>query len=189
MSSLNSGDNFILITQTKLYHFIGEYSNRMERSKSLDIVAHVVQKKEFGCNLHTKVITLQEECKGGSQWESFFEVLGGNERISDDPELLGDEADEEYEGRVISRNKVWRVVVGDELDEKVVPVREYWGIVPKYKVLESCEVLIFDFGPEMYVWSGRNAGVEKRRLGVRAAESVSCTCYLINALVYGYFMK
>lgn len=176
ISSLNSGDNFILITQTKLYHFIGEYSNRMERSKSLDVVAHIVQKKEFGCNLHTKVITLNEESAGGSQWDSFFEVLGvsGEEgrRIRDDPDVLGDEADEEYESSVIGRNKVWRVVVGDELDEKVLPVREYWGIVPKYKLLESTEVLIFDFGPEMYVWSGSKANVEKKRLGYRLAQSV-----------------
>lgn len=174
VSSINSGDNFILITQTKLYHFIGEYSNRMERSKSLDVVAHVVQKKEFGCSLHTTVITLQEECSGGSpQWDSFFEVLGSKERsIRDDPELLGDEADEDYEGKVISRNKVWRVITGDELDEKLIPLREHWGMVPKHGLLEATEVLIFDFGPEMYVWSGSKAPVDKKKLGYRLAQQM-----------------
>ncbi|CAL8070140.1 unnamed protein product [Orchesella dallaii] len=172
MSSINSGDNFILITQTKLYHVIGEYSNRMERSKSLDVVAHIVQKKEFGCNLHTKVVTLQEENVGTSSWDSFFETLGCTKTKLRDDVLLGDEADEIYEVSVICRNKVWRVINADNVDERIVPLKEHWGVLPKHSLLQPQEVLIFDFGPEMYVWSGKQAAPDKKKLAYSLAQEM-----------------
>ncbi|ODN05316.1 Supervillin [Orchesella cincta] len=172
MSSINSGDNFILITQTKLYHVIGEYSNRMERSKSLDVVAHIVQKKEFGCHLHTKVVTLQEENVGTASWDSFFETLGCSKTKLRDDVLLGDEADEIYEVSVISRNKVWRVINADNVDERIVPLKEHWGVLPKHSLLQPQEVLIFDFGPEMYVWSGKQAAPDKKKLAYSLAQEM-----------------
>ncbi|KAJ8974222.1 hypothetical protein NQ317_012117 [Molorchus minor] len=57
---------------------------------------------------------------------------------------------------------------GDEL----VPHEKYWGSIPKIEMLQETSILVFDFGSEMYVWSGKNARLDKKRLTLKLAKEM-----------------
>ncbi|CAG7834921.1 unnamed protein product [Allacma fusca] len=157
VASLSSGDNYILVTANKLYQFIGEYSNRLERAKIADVVSHIVQKKDLGCRIasNTEVATLEEPLLGGGRDRTqFFQLLGGESVPETDD--LGDELDEAYESGIVTTNRVFEV---DEAKEELVPLLESggWRCQPRHSLLQDDKVLVFDFGSEMYVWSGSKA--------------------------------
>jgi len=88
---------------------------------------------------------------------------------------------------------VWRV---DLKSCQLIPEESFWGAPPKYELLEdmsrvlvssnnlpklfagcilnlhSLPSKVFDFGSEVYVWNGRNAPFEARRLGVKLAKDL-----------------
>lgn len=37
------------------------------------------------------------------------------------------------------------------------PIENYWGRILSYNMLDENDVFVFDFGSEVYIWSGRNA--------------------------------
>ena len=78
--------------------------------------------------------------------------------------------DENYELEVNDLNQIWRV---DAQTNELVPIEEYWGQPLKYDLLEhDARVLVFDFGPELYVWNGKNAPFPTRRLGLKLAKDM-----------------
>lgn len=80
------------------------------------------------------------------------------------------EEDENYELEVNDLNQVWKV---DAQTNELVPIEEYWGQPLKYDLLEhDSRVLVFDFGPELYVWNGKNAPFPTRRLGLKLAKDM-----------------
>ena len=66
---------------------------------------------------------------------------------------------------------MWRV---DCKNCELVPLESGWGSVPKYELLEAddCRVLVFDFGSEMYVWNGKNASFDARKIGLKLAKDL-----------------
>merc|ERR1712223_1381050 len=80
------------------------------------------------------------------------------------------EEDENYELEVNDLDQVWKV---DAQTNELVPIEEYWGQPLKYDLLEhDSRVLVFDFGPELYVWNGKNAPFPTRRLGLKLAKDM-----------------
>jgi supervillin len=80
------------------------------------------------------------------------------------------EEDEDYEQSINDLNLVWAV---DLKTNELVPDESFWGSAPKYELLEdTSRVLVFDFGSEVYVWNGRSAPFETRRLGVKLAKDM-----------------
>ena len=59
--SLNSGDCYILVTPSQVFNWQGKFSNVIERSRSAEIAASILQKKDLGCKGATKVETIEEE--------------------------------------------------------------------------------------------------------------------------------
>lgn len=72
--------------------------------------------------------------------------------------------DELYETAMIDTNMVY-----DIKDEELVPLEKYWGAIPKIEMLEPNKVLVFDFGSEMYIWSGKGASAAKKRIATHLA--------------------
>jgi supervillin len=80
------------------------------------------------------------------------------------------EEDEDYEVLINDLNLVWSV---DLKTNELIPDESFWGSAPKYELLEdTTRVLVFDFGSEVYVWNGRSAPFETRRLGIKLAKDL-----------------
>ncbi|GAB1597773.1 uncharacterized protein LOC115211517 isoform X3 [Argonauta hians] len=160
--SVNHGDCYVLVTSDKVINWIGEYSNVIERSKSADIAAHIQQKKDLGFRSSTPFVTIDSK---KTSCPVFWDLLQGS---SDDCQECGPpDEDEIYENVVISTNMVYKI-------EKncLKPYEEYWGDSLKYEMLKSNEVLVFDFGCELYVWQGKKALPVKKKLGLELAQQL-----------------
>lgn len=68
-------------------------------------------------------------------------------------------------------NLVWKVIPENC---ELIPVPSGWGCVPRYEILndDDTQVLVFDFGSEMYTWSGKNALFDTRKIGLKLAKDL-----------------
>ncbi|XP_063981805.1 supervillin [Diachasmimorpha longicaudata] len=176
ISSLNSGDNFILVSKTEIYHYIGKYSNVIEKSRATEIALSIQQHKDLGCKA-PRIITLDEQKSPinssdkaftSSDLHKFFNLLGHSSSSPPDVTDAGHpDEDEQYESALIDTNVVYEV-----LKNELIPLEKYWGAIPKIKMLDPSKILIFDFGSELYIWNGKCAPVESRRSSLKLAESL-----------------
>ncbi|KAJ8953301.1 hypothetical protein NQ314_007373, partial [Rhamnusium bicolor] len=164
-SSINEGDNFILITPTALYNYIGAYSNVIEQSRATDIANHIQKSADMGCKVN-KIITINSKCSSPKQVEAFWKLLGADE-VPEIVEAGHPSEDETYESNILHTNMIY-TLDGEEL----VPHENYWGAIPKIEMLQETSILVFDFGSEMYVWSGKNAPLDKKRLTLKLAKEM-----------------
>ncbi|XP_015515749.2 supervillin isoform X2 [Neodiprion lecontei] len=189
-SSINSGDNYILVTPTEVYNYVGKYSNVIERTRSADIALTIQQNKEFGCTAN-QVITVSEEKSTCSRNDTskFWNLLGIDDEIIDVTKAGHPDEDELYENVVIKTNMVYELI-----DKELVPFTDFWGVIPKIEMLEPNKILIFDFGSEMYIWNGKLATLPNRKLAFDMASELwkkgydysECTvCPLTAASVIG----
>ncbi|XP_015120666.1 supervillin [Diachasma alloeum] len=174
ISSLNSGDNFILVSKAEIYHYIGKYSNVIEKSRATEIALSIQQHKDLGCKA-PRVVTLDEQkCLNTSEktltsdFQRFFSLLGHSSSSPPDVADAGHpDEDEQYESALIDTN-----VVYDVSNNELIPLEKYWGAIPKIKMLDPSKILIFDFGSELYIWNGKCAPVESRRSSLKLAEAL-----------------
>lgn len=166
VSSINQGDNYILITPNALYNYVGPYSNIIEQSRACDIVNHIQQTGDMGCKIE-KTITINPK-KGSSSLDlqKFWKLLGE----SGDVDVINaghPDEDEIYESNILSTNMIY-AIDHDEL----VPLDDYWGKIPKIEILQPNRVLVFDFGTEMYVWSGITASPDDKKRALKLAKEL-----------------
>nr|CAD7587262.1 unnamed protein product [Timema genevievae] len=169
VASVNRGDSYVLVAPGQVYHWVGKYSNVIERSRGAEVALHIQQKKDLGCSGASSVITLGEEKTAGfnsSHSANFWRLLGGDES-SKAVEAGHPDEDELYESCLIDTNMVFEVV-----NDELVPVEEYWGTIPKIKMLDPSKILVFDYGSELYVWSGKTAPLGQRRVAKRLAQEL-----------------
>ncbi|XP_034185902.2 supervillin isoform X1 [Osmia lignaria lignaria] len=163
--SINSGDNFILVTKSEVYNYIGKYCNVIEKTRGAEIAMSIQQHKDLGCQA-SQVITINEDkitCTR-SQLQKFWNYLGvelENVNVIDGGHP---DEDELYETVMMDTNMVYEIK-----DEELVPLEKYWGTIPKIEMLDLNKVLVFDFGSEMYIWSGKGASTDKKRLATHLA--------------------
>ncbi|XP_021928560.1 uncharacterized protein LOC110834074 isoform X3 [Zootermopsis nevadensis] len=165
-SSINSGDSYVLVTPTEVYNYIGRYSNVIERSRGAEVALNIQQKKDLGCLSSRQVLTVSEEkvtCSS-SQVENLWKLLDGTGSVSG---AGHPDEDELYESAIIATNMVYEVQ-----DDELVPVTEYWGTIPKIEMLDPNKILVFDFGSELYVWNGKNAPLDRRRVAAGLAQEL-----------------
>ncbi len=169
---INSGDAFVLVTRDDVYLWQGKFSNVIERSRSAEVAATIVQRKELGCKATAKLHILEEEKSFGSSKaeRDFWKRLGADSIGSAKP-AGSPEEDEEFEVAVNAFNLVWEVKVADG-KESLVPLDLSWGVAPRYEALQPDRVLVIDFGGEAYVWSGKSAPFELRRAGANLVKQV-----------------
>lgn len=159
VSSVNQGDDFILITPTDVYHYKGEFANVIERAKASEIAQYILQKKDMGVVSAKNLMEIDENSPSGKK-SKFWELLGGDETSEGVPGGMPDE-DEYVEAALVAVNKVYEVH-----DDSLVPVTDSWGQMPKIEILVSDKVLVFDFGSELYIWAGKRACGDERKVGL-----------------------
>nr|XP_022920329.1 supervillin isoform X1 [Onthophagus taurus] len=166
-ASINDGDNYILITPNALYNYVGPYSNIIEQSRACDIVNHIQNTGDMGCKVN-KVITINPK-KGLStnDQDKFWKLLGSEQTGVKTTKAGHPDEDEIYESSILSTNMIY-TLDNDEL----MPVDEYWGKIPKIEMLKPNKVYVFDFGSEMYVWSGKTANSEFKKKTLHLAKQL-----------------
>ncbi|KAL6422276.1 hypothetical protein ACFW04_010559 [Cataglyphis niger] len=184
--SINSGDNYVLVTKSEIFNYIGRYSNVIEKSRAAEIALSIQQRKDLGCQA-TKVISINEDklnCMR-DEVQQFWKYLGvlNSERINVVEAGHPDE-DELYESAIIDTNMVYVLK-----NEQLVPHEKFWGTLPKIEMLDINKILVFDFGTEMYIWSGKGVTSDKKKLATQLATEMwndgydysECTVCPINA--------
>uniref|UniRef100_A0A3Q3EP59 Supervillin d n=1 Tax=Labrus bergylta TaxID=56723 RepID=A0A3Q3EP59_9LABR len=167
--SLNSGDCFLLITPKHCYMWSGEFANVIEKAKASEMAAFVQAKRDLGCKA-PQVTNLEEGINTDSRWANeFWSLLGGKTKYRGAGEP---EEDELYESGVCDSNGVYRLQ-GD----KLVPHEDAWASIPSVSLLDSKEVLVFDFGSEVYVWHGKDVSLGDRKVAVKLGKQLYSGSY------------
>ncbi|XP_072312819.1 supervillin [Eucyclogobius newberryi] len=167
--SLNSGDCFLLITPKHCFMWSGEFANVIEKAKASEMASFVQAKRDLGCK--APQVTLLEEGINteGRSAKEFWTLLGGKEKYRGAGEP---EEDELYESGVLDSNGVYRLQ-GD----KLVPHEDAWASIPSVSLLDSKEVLVFDFGGEVYVWHGKDVSLGDRKVAVKLGKQLYSGSY------------
>uniref|UniRef100_A0A674BM60 Supervillin d n=1 Tax=Salmo trutta TaxID=8032 RepID=A0A674BM60_SALTR len=162
--SLNSGDCFLLITPKHCFMWSGEFANVIEKAKASEMASFVQAKRDLGCKA-SQVTVLEEGINTDNKWaKEFWDLLGGKTdyRGAGEPE-----EDELYESGVLDSNGVYGLQEG-----KLVPHKEAWASIPSVTLLNSKEVLVFDFGSEVYVWTGKDVPLGDRKVAVQLGKQL-----------------
>ncbi|TRY81650.1 hypothetical protein DNTS_025974 [Danionella cerebrum] len=171
VSSLNSGDCFLLVTPEHCFVWIGEFANVIERAKASELATFIQMNHDLGCRA-ALVETIEEgvNASGSAAEEEFWKILGGpasyqsNHMYSLITAGSPDE-DELFEGAIVETNCIFRLV-----DDKLLPDDDFWGKVPRSALLGSKEVIVFDFGSEVYVWHGKEVTLAQRKVAFQLAK-------------------
>ncbi|NXM68105.1 SVIL protein, partial [Serilophus lunatus] len=161
-SSLNSGDCFLLLTPHLCFLWVGEFANVIEKAKASELATLIQTKRELGCRA-SYIQTIEEGINTHTHAaKDFWKLLGGqtNYQSAGNPE-----EDEMYEAAIIETNCIYRLV-----EDKLIPEDDYWGRVPKCTLLQPKEVLVFDFGSEVYVWHGKEVTLAQRKVAFQLAK-------------------
>ncbi|XP_077159939.1 supervillin isoform X15 [Paroedura picta] len=161
-SSLNSGDCFLLLTPHYCFLWTGEFANVIEKAKASELATLIQTKRELGCRA-PYVQTIEEGINTHTHAaKEFWKLLSGQTSY----QTAGrPEEDEMYEAAIIETNCIYRLV-----DDKLIPDDDYWGKMPKCTLLNSKEVLVFDFGSEVYVWHGKEVTLAQRKVAFQLAK-------------------
>ncbi|XP_070284857.1 supervillin isoform X3 [Myotis yumanensis] len=161
-SSLNSGDCFLLLSPHCCFLWVGEFANVIEKAKASELATLIQTKRELGCRA-TYIQTIEEGINTHTHAaKDFWKLLGGQTSY----QSAGDpKEDELYETAIIETNCTYRLV-----DDKLVPDDDFWGKIPKCSLLQSKEVLVFDFGSEVYVWHGKEVTLAQRKIAFQLAK-------------------
>ncbi|CAH8460023.1 unnamed protein product [Heterobilharzia americana] len=156
--SMNSGDCFILVTTSAVLAWFGGSANIVEVNKTRELASWIYKKHEL--------------CYHGSLSEA-AQILGdGYLSVYENASSYGDNEDLDTEGYIVISDgvnrsfsatlKFWKILGYDSPqmvhaagppEEDELPCEEYWGSPVKYKLLQSDQAFVFDFGSEMYLWT------------------------------------
>lgn len=164
--SINRGDCYLLITPSTIYNYIGEFSNVIEQSRAADIANYMQLTKDLGCKTG-RIVTInsKDPHMARKDIEEFWKLLKSSE---DDVVDAGHpEEDELYEMQIIGTNMIYEFC-----NDELVPYTEYWGSIPKLEMLQESKIIVFDFGTEMYVWSGKTANMEHKNKAFKLAQEL-----------------
>uniref|UniRef100_A0A8C2PWK9 Supervillin n=1 Tax=Cyprinus carpio TaxID=7962 RepID=A0A8C2PWK9_CYPCA len=162
VSSLNSGDCFLLVTPEHCFVWTGEFANVIERAKASELATFIQLNHDLGCRA-AEVETIEEGVNSQSPAAAeFWKILGGTGNYQ--PAGSPDE-DEKFESAIVETNCIFRLV-----DDKLLPDDDFWGKVPRSSLLGSKEVVVFDFGSEVYVWHGKEVTLAQRKVAFQLAK-------------------
>ncbi|XP_043922618.1 supervillin isoform X2 [Protopterus annectens] len=161
-SSLNSGDCFLLISPQHCFLWIGEFANVIEKAKASELAVLIQTKRDLGCRA-PYIQTLEEGINTHTQAaKEFWRLLGGQTSY----QAVGSpEEDELYENAIVETNCIYSLS-----DDKLIPEDDFWGKVPRCSMLTPKDVLVFDFGSEVYVWHGKEVTLAQRKVAFQLAK-------------------
>ncbi|XP_039874702.1 supervillin a isoform X14 [Simochromis diagramma] len=160
-SSLNSGDCFLLITPQHCFIWIGEFANVIEKSKASELANFIQSKRDLGCRANY-VQVIEEGINTNHAVKEFWKILGGQSSYQS---AGTPDEDELYEGAIVETNCIYRL-----MDDKLVPDDDFWAKMPRCCLLNPKEVLVFDFGSEMYIWHGKEVTLAQRKVAFQLAK-------------------
>ncbi|KAG2460902.1 SVIL protein, partial [Polypterus senegalus] len=162
--SLNSGDCFLLLTPQHCFLWVGEFANVIEKAKASELASFIQNKRDLGCKAAQVTILEEGVNTDNNRARDFWNLLGGKKmyRAAGEPD-----EDELYESAVVETNCVYSL-----MDGKLVPHEKAWASIPSVSMLSSKEVLVFDFGSEVYVWHGKEVSLSDRKLAVQLGQQL-----------------
>lgn len=143
MSSIHENACFVLVHQKNLMKYEGSMSNILERTKASQLCIEILGKSDLNCTSES-VITVTEDKKS-----KLSKLLYCSENTISNNNNNFQTTLEPYETSVSKLNLVLRIA--DDRNAETCSRRERVS----YNIMQPSEVLIFDFGSELYVWSGR----------------------------------
>ncbi|XP_078079915.1 supervillin isoform X3 [Mustelus asterias] len=168
-SSLNSGDCFLLVTAQHCFLWTGEFANVIERSKASELAGFIQAKRELGCRAANITIIEEGINSQSKRAKEFWDLLGGQAEY----QAAGDpEEDELYEVAITETNYIYRLV-----EDKLVADNESWGKIPRCSMLNSKEVLVLDFGSELYIWHGKEVTLAQRKMALQLGKQLLSSPY------------
>ncbi|XP_030612043.1 supervillin a isoform X2 [Archocentrus centrarchus] len=161
-SSLNSGDCFLLITPHQCFIWIGEFANVIEKSKASELANFIQSKRDLGCRANYVQVIEEGINTRSHAVKEFWNILGGQSSYQS---AGTPDEDELYEGAIVETNCIYRL-----MDDKLVPDDDFWAKMPRCSLLNPKEVLVFDFGSEMYIWHGKEVTLAQRKVAFQLAK-------------------
>jgi len=155
VSSINSGDVFILDSGKIIYQWNGSKSNPSERARAAKLTQALENERE---NIKVHVID-----EGDSECNDFYVLVGG--KASDVKSAA--EGGDDVTGLVKHNKQLWKLV---EQSGNLTFAKIAEGSIKKSH-LDPKHVLIFDAGPQVFAWIGSGASVEERHKSLRYAEA------------------
>jgi len=153
VSSLNSGDVFILDSGLTLYQWNGSKASGMEKIKAAQL-CRAIDDERAG---KPQVVVLEE----GNDDPKFWGLLGGKAAVKS-----AADADHEFEHAVAQPKKLYQLSdATGKLEFKEVAT----GRVTK-NLLNSSDVFVFDAGSEVFVWIGKGASAQEKSKGLSYAD-------------------
>lgn len=157
VSSMNSGDVFILDAGLDIYQFNGNKSGPFERSKAAHVLTAIDEQRGY----KTRRTVLDEDNMDCDDAAKFWEILGGKEPV---PEEVPDDEDNKLEQMT---NVLFRV--SDETGNLEF-TKEGEGEMDR-SMLVSGDVHILDTGIELFIWIGDGSNTEERKNAIKFALS------------------
>ncbi|XP_032442572.1 supervillin isoform X1 [Xiphophorus hellerii] len=162
--SLNSGDCFLLVDPDHCILWSGEFANKEERAKALELAAFIQSRRELGCRA-SQVVHLEEGLNSdGPEAADFWSLLGGRKHYRG---AGAPDEDELFEQGVVESNCVYSL-----MEDRLVPHEQAWASIPSTALLDSSEVLVFDFGSEVYLWHGRDVSPSRKNVALQLTHQV-----------------
>ncbi|XP_053715034.1 supervillin a isoform X2 [Synchiropus splendidus] len=161
-SSLNSGDCFLLVTPHHCFIWTGEFANVIEKNKASELANFIQSKRDLGCRANYVQVIEEGVSTSSHASKEFWKILGGQAPYQS---AGTPDEDELYEGAIVETNCIYRL-----MDNKLVPDDDYWAKMPRCCLLNPKEVLVFDFGSEMYIWHGKEVTLAQRKVAFQLAK-------------------
>ncbi|XP_024910214.1 supervillin a isoform X3 [Cynoglossus semilaevis] len=162
VSSLNSGDCFLLIAPHHCFIWTGEFANIIERNKASELANFIQSKKDLGCRADYVQFIDEGVSTNFHSFREFWQILGGQSSYQS---AGSPDEDELYESAIVETNCIYRL-----MEDKLVPDDDYWAKMPRCSLLKPKEVLVFDFGSEMYIWHGKEVTLAQRKVALQLAK-------------------
>ncbi|MED6284128.1 hypothetical protein CHARACLAT_016135, partial [Characodon lateralis] len=162
VSSLNSGDCFLLITPHHCFVWIGEFANVIEKRKASELANFIQSKRDLGCRADYLQMIDEGADTHSHAVQEFWMCLGGQSSYQS---AGTPDEDELYEAAIVETNCIYRL-----MGDKLVPDDDFWARMPRCTLLNPKEVLVFDFGSEMYIWHGKEVTLAQRKVAFQLAK-------------------
>jgi len=153
VSSLNSGDVFILDNGLKVYKWEGKSSGMFEKNKGREVCDAVKTERRGKVTIHN----IREGDKDNDT-QDFFKHLGGNvtDAIKSEKDGGDDKEAEEQGNRV---RQLWKL---SDASGKMEFTKISEGNAIKKSQLDPNDVFIFDAGAEIFAWIGKGASDKEK---------------------------
>lgn len=157
LSSLNTGDIFILDKGLHLYQMNGSKSSGGERMKAAQLARAIDDERKGLAEIHVAT-----DGDGDDDfWPVFWEALGGEGEISEDS---GCDIEASKEADLLK--KLFRLKEeGGKFEFNLVAEGKF-----KKDMLDSDDVFILDQGQEVFVWAGKTSNKQERKWGIQYAQ-------------------